>query len=130
VSSETGSGNGSVDIEFRENFTGSPRIGTIDVSGHTITVTQDGGLGDDCTFSINPTFNAFSAAGGSGSISVFAEERCAWQAVSNAGWISITSGGVGVGNGSVNYSVAPNLSLTVRSNTIRIAGQLFAIKQK
>jgi BACON domain-containing protein len=130
VSGDSGSGNGSVDLEFRENVTGSPRTGTINVSGHTIVVTQDAGLGDECLYSISPTFRSFSAAGGTGSISVFCEERCAWQAVSNASWISVTSASVGIGNGSVSYSVAPNSGFTARSGTINIAGKIFSIKQK
>lgn len=130
VSGDGGSGNGSVDLEFRENFTGAPRVGTINVSGHSIVVTQDGGLEGECIYSISPMFSSFSAGGGAGSVNIFCEERCVWQAVSNASWISVTSATVGVGNGSVTYSVAPNPGFTARSGTIRIAGQLFSIKQK
>lgn len=130
VSGSGGSGNGSVDLEFRENFSGAPRVGTIDVSGHAVVVTQDGGSAADCHYSISPMFSTFSAAGGAGSVNIFCEQGCVWQAVSNASWISVTSATVGVGNGSVTYSVAPNPGITGRNGTIRIAGQLFAIKQK
>jgi hypothetical protein len=130
VSSPTGSGNGTIDIQFSQNLTRSPRIGHIDVSGHTITVTQDGGLGDNCAYVIRPLFSSFSTTGGTGSISVFAEQRCAWQAVSDSGWISVTSGGVGVGTGNVNYSVSPNVSLTARKGTIKIGSRTFVVKQK
>jgi hypothetical protein len=130
VSAESGSGNGSLDLEFRENTTGSPRLGTISVAGHTITVVQDAGLGDDCGFGITPTLQSFPASGGTGSVNVFGEERCAWQASSNSSWISVTSAAVGIGNGVLTYSVAPNVSTSGRKGTITIAGHTFSIKQK
>ncbi len=130
VSAQSGSGTGSLDLEFRENFTGSARIGTISIAGLSVTVVQDAGLGADCGYSMTPTFQSFSASGGVGSLSVFAEGRCAWQAVSNASWISITSAAVGIGNGIVSYSVAPNSSPAARKGAITIAGRTFSIKQK
>ena len=130
VSAESGSGNGSADLEFRENFTGSPRLGTINIAGHTITVVQDAGLGEDCGLAIAPSFQSLPASGGTGSVNVIGEERCAWQAVSGASWITITSATVGIGNGTVTYSVAPNMSTSGRKGTITIAGQTFSVKQK
>lgn len=130
VSAESGSGNGSLDLELRENFSGSARLGTISIAGHTVTIVQDAGLGDDCSYGIAPTFQSFSASGGTGSLNVFGEERCGWQALSNASWISVTSAAVGIGSGIVNYSVAPNSSTSGRKGTITIAGHAFSIKQK
>jgi hypothetical protein len=54
---------------------------------------------------------------------------CGWTATSNVTWISITSGSSGVGDGTVNYSVAANGGVR-RSGTITIAGQVFTVKQK
>ena len=130
VSSDNGNGNGAVDFEVRENFTGSARQGNIKIADQLFTIVQDGGLGDDCQYSISPMFQSFPAQGGSGSVNVFAAERCAWQAVSNANWITITAGSVGIGNGSVSYSVAANPGASGRSTTINIGGHLFAVKQK
>ena len=130
VSAEGGSGNGSLDLEVRENFTGSARLGSISIAGLTVTVVQDAGLGDDCSYGIAPTFQSLSASGGAGSLNVFSEERCAWRAVSNASWISVTSAAVGIGNGIVSYSVAPNPGTSGRNGTITIAGRTFSIKQK
>ena len=59
-----------------------------------------------------------------------AEERCAWQASSNASWMTITSLPVGIGNGVVSYTGAPNPSSVGRAAVITIAGKTFAIKQK
>lgn len=55
---------------------------------------------------------------------------CAWTAVSNNGWITITGGSSGNGNGNITYSVAANLNPTQRIGTITAAGQTFTITQK
>ena len=129
VSNESGSGDSSLALEVRENVSGSARLGTISVAGHSVTVVQDGGLGDACGFSIAPLFESFSASGGTGAFNVSGDTRCAWQAVSNASWISVTSTAVGIGNGTVSYSVAPNVSPFGRNGSITIGGQTFSIKQ-
>jgi len=92
VSPDNGTGNGAVDFEVRENFTGSARQGNIKIADQLFTIIQDGGLGDDCQYSISPMFQSFPASGGNGSVNIFAAERCAWQAVNNANWIAITAG--------------------------------------
>jgi len=130
TSSDTGTGNDVITFEVRENFTGSPRQASINVSGLGQLVVQDAGLGDDCSYSINPQFQAVPANGDSGRIEVIAEERCAWQAVSTAGWITITSQNVGVGNGTVFYCVEANPGASGRSGLVIIAGKTFAVKQK
>lgn len=130
VSADTGSGNGAVSFEVRENFTASARQGTITVGGRTFTIVQDGGLGDDCSYSISPLFIALPASGGAGTITVGAEERCAWGAASTVDWITITSNGFGIANGTVNYAVAPNPGPGGRKGTITVAGRTFAVKQK
>ena len=130
VSADNGTGNGVVDFEVRENFTQSARQATINISGQLITVVQDGGLGENCNYSINPGFQSFAAAGGSGLINVNAEGRCAWQAVSSAPWVTITSNGAGIGNGAVSYSVGANPGPKGRASAITIGGRVFAVKQK
>jgi WD40 repeat protein len=129
TSANSGSGNAIVTFEVRDNTTGSARSGTVTIGGQRFTAIQDGGLGDDCDDAISPASQNFSATGGTGTVNVIASERCAWQAVSNAGWITITSGN-GIGNGTVTYSVAPNSGQPGRHATIAIAGRTFSIKQK
>jgi hypothetical protein len=130
TSADSGSGNDIVTFEVRENFTGSARQGSINVSGQTFTVVQDGDLGEECQYSINPKFETISAGGGDGMVNVTTTGQCAWQAVSSANWITITSGGVGIGNGTVTYSVGANAGPSGRSGRITIGGQAFAIKQR
>ena len=130
TSSENGTGNDVVTFEVRENFTNSPRQTSINVNGFAQLIVQDAGLGDDCIYSINAQSESFTATGGSGTISVIAEERCAWQAVSVADWITITSQNVGVGNGTVSYCVEANPGSSGRSGAVILAGKTFAVKQK
>lgn len=54
---------------------------------------------------------------------------CGWTAVSNAGFISITGGASGTGNGTVTYAVAVNSTTVPRTGTMTIAGQTFTVRQ-
>ena len=53
---------------------------------------------------------------------------CAWIAVANDSWITITGGSAGTGSGSVTYNVAANLG-PLRTGTMTIAGQTFMVIQ-
>jgi len=130
TSANDGSGNDQVTFEVRENFTMTARTGTLTIGGNTITIVQDGGLGDDCDYNIFPIFESFPASGGIGTIQVSAEERCAWQAVADTSWITITSGSTSIGNGMVTYSVSANTATGGRKGTITVAGKKFSVKQK
>jgi uncharacterized delta-60 repeat protein len=130
TSDSNGSGNGEVSYVVRDNHTGSGRQGALAVAGHTFTVTQDGGLGEDCQYILSPTFKTFTASGGAGIILVTAEPRCAWSGVTNVNWIHVTSNCCGIGSGSVSYTVLPNPTTVSRKAMITIAGKVFAIKQK
>jgi hypothetical protein len=48
--------------------------------------------------------------------------------VSNAPWLTVTSGATGTGNGSVGISVAANTG-AARTGTVTIAGQAFTVMQ-
>ena len=109
--------------------TGATRSGTITIAGQTFTVNQDAAP-PQCSYQISPTSATFKRKGGTGSISVSASSVCGWTAVSNASWITITSGASGSGNGSVSYSLSTNRTGRSRNGTITIAGQTFAVKQK
>ena len=130
TSSAGGMGSDVVTFEVKENITSSARSGTLTIAGKTYTVVQDGGLGDDCNYLISPIATAYPAGGGSGTINVISESRCAWQAVSNAEWVTITSGSAGIGAATVSYSVGPNPGPGGRSATVTVAGLSFKIKQK
>src|SRR5262245_6428287 len=129
TSANTGGGNDVITFETRENFTGSARQAVISIAGFNHVVVQDAGIGEDCGYTISPTFRGFGSSGGTGSISVGSDSRCAWSAITAQSWITITSINVGIGNGSISYSVGANTGPS-RNGTIVIAGKIFAIKQK
>ena len=130
TSPDSGTGNGTVSYLVRDNLTGAPRTGTMTIAGITFTVTQAGGAAG-CAPVVSPMNAAFSAAASAtNSINVVVSSNCAWQAVSDVSWITITSNCCGMGNGSVTYSVAANTSGGGRRGTITVAGRVFTVKQK
>jgi hypothetical protein len=128
TSGASGSGNGTVNYSVAAKGDIGSRMGTITIAGNTFTVTQSG---VDClSFVIMPTSQSFPIAGGTGSVSVTTGGGCPWSAASNSPFITITSGSTGTGNGTVNYSVAPNgPTSSPRSGTMTIAGQTFTVNQ-
>lgn len=125
TSNAIGSGIGSVNFTVAANNGSTPRTGSITIAGQTFTISQ--GVG--CTYFINPNIQVFSAAGGSGSISVSAPPGCNWIAGSNADFINITAGASGSGSGTVNFNVAANPGSSQRSGTISVAGLVFTVVQ-
>ncbi len=125
TSGSSGSGNGTVNYSVASN-TGAQRTGTMTIAAQTFIVNQS----SSCTFVIDATNTSYPLSGGTGSINVTAEGGCAWTAASNVGWITITSGASGTGNGTVNYSVAANDTCFYRSGFIAIADQGVSIYQE
>ncbi len=82
----------------------------------------------NCVSALSPSGAASPAAGGSAAIPVTGAKGCGWTAVSNAAWITITSGASGTGNGTVAYTVAAD-SGDLRVGTITITGQTFTVTQ-
>jgi hypothetical protein len=123
-SGASGQGSGKVQYDVASN-SGPARQGTLTVAGLTFTVNQ---AGSACSYSISPSSASFSPVGGLGSVTVTATSACSWTATSNASWIVVTLGGGGTGNGSVLYSVLPNVGGS-RTGTITIAGRTFTVSQ-
>jgi len=82
-----------------------------------------------CTYSVTQPISTFGYTGGSGNSSVSAGTGCAWTASSSAGWITITAGKSGTGNGTVSYTVASNTTTASRTANLNIAGKTFTITQ-
>ena len=79
---------------------------------------------------ITPTSNFFPYSGGGGQVAVSGSSS--WTAVSNASWISITSGASGTGNGTVIFTVAANsevLGNAQRTGTLTIGALTFTVTQ-
>ena len=81
-----------------------------------------------CTSSISPTSRSFSSSGGSATVSVTAPQTCAWSSSSGVPWVTIRSPYSGVGNGTVELSVAANTGGS-RAGGITIADKTFTVYQ-
>jgi hypothetical protein len=128
TSAASGSGNATVNFSVGAN-SGGARDGTLTIGGQIFTVTQSGAAGPaPCTYSINPTSQSLGPGAGTGTVAVGSAGGCSWTAVSNASWITITSGSTGSGNGTVGFSVAANSGGT-RTGTLTIAGATFSLTQ-
>jgi hypothetical protein len=121
----SGTGPGSVSYSVAANTGAGTRSGTMTIAGQFFTVNQTG----PCGFTIDPVNRLMAAAGGTASVNVSAPAGCSWTAVSNVGWITITSGASGAGNGTVVYSVAAKPSGTSRTGSATIAGLTHTVKQ-
>ncbi len=84
--------------------------------------------GAACTYSLSASSQNFSSSGGTGIVNVLTSAGCGWSASSSAGYVTITAGSSGTGNGSVSYLVAPN-SGPARAATMTIAGQTYTVNQ-
>src|SRR5262249_20619596 len=67
------------------------------------------------------------AAAESGSFSMAAPAGCSWTASTAATWVHTS--GAGSGNGTINYTVDANSSITARSAMISVGGQNFTVNQ-
>ena len=123
--SSSGSGNGLVSYTYDANSGGSTRTGHITVGGQVCTVTQPA-----CSYSLSASSASLGSAATNGSFTVTANIGCSWTVSSSDGWLTITAGASGSGNGTVVYAVTANASnCLARTGTLTIAGQTFAVTQ-
>ena len=126
ASGANGTGLGIVSYAVTANTSTATRTGTVTVNGETLTVIQGPAA---CTYSLTPTSISISAAGSSGLVDVSSAPGCAWTATSSVPWITITSGGSGDGDGTLQYTVAPNSASFARTGTITAGGGSFIVSQ-
>ncbi|MGI8991213.1 MAG: TIGR03790 family protein [Bryobacteraceae bacterium] len=134
LSSQGGMTPASISVSVSSNLMPGNYAGTITLSGSgiavpavipvslTVTAAQ-------CTYNIGSPGQSFGATGGNGSVAVSAGPGCAWSASSNAGWLTISDGGSGGGNGTVAFTVAANGSSVSRTGSLSIAGRTFTVAQ-
>jgi hypothetical protein len=83
-------------------------------------------LSSNCNYSLSPSSQIFISSASTGSFAVSTTAGCGWTAHSNDSWLTTNSSGVG--NGTVNFSVAANSGNT-RTGTISVAGETITIFQ-
>lgn len=83
----------------------------------------------NCTYTISPSSNSFTKAGGTGKIVVTASaSTCNWSVGSHDAWISLTNHNY-TGSQVVNYSVSANTTGIFRTANFLVAGQSFIASQ-
>src|SRR4029079_11707553 len=126
----SGTGNGTVSFTVPVN-TGSERTGSVVIGGQRATIVQSASVAapTQCSYNISPSSVSAPAAGAAvQSVDIQAQAGCAWSAVSNAPWITITSTTNGTGNGAVSFTVAANTG-AARTGTLTIAGLTLTVSQ-
>jgi hypothetical protein len=127
TSGSNGSGNGVVNVSLTANTTEAVRTGTLTIAGQAVAVREDGR--EACTIAISPSSASFGQDNATGSFAVTAPAHCEWAATSHSGWLVVTAGSPGTGNGSVNYTVDRNRDYTARSGTIAVGERTFTVNQ-
>lgn len=121
------SGHGSAEVMFVVddfNTTVASRTATVTIAGKTVEITQRG-----YTLSIEPAVADLSSNAGAGEIGITAPIDAVWEAIVTADWITLVGGNMGVGNGTLRYTVADNTTGELRTGKIIISGQEYTITQ-
>jgi hypothetical protein len=79
-----------------------------------------------CTFALGSAGANVALSAGTASVSVTTQSGCAWNASSNAAWLSTSASGTG--SGSAGYSYGTNAG-PARTGTLTIAGATFNVTQ-
>src|SRR6516164_3718431 len=102
-------------------------LAAIVIANFTRGGTASAGMG--CGYSILPTSNSYTADGNKDTVQVTTSTGCKWQAVSDVGWIVITSpvGGGGSDSGPFTFNLqpntgAPNANTASRTGTVTVTG--------
>lgn len=128
TSGTSGQSSGTVSFSVAANPVTNPRAGTIQVgsglSMSNFAVYQAGA----CYYSLSEgPVVAVPPSGESNTVTVTTTSDCVWSAVSNANWLTISSGASGTGTGSFTYTAAPNSGSVDLSGTITVMNQALTV---
>jgi len=122
------SGTGSTPVMFVVDdytTTTASRSGTITIAGKKVVITQQG-----YELSINPQVAEVGSNAGAGEFGVSAPIDAVWEAIADCDWITIIGARTGIGDGTIQYTIADNLTGETRTGRIVIAGKAYTITQK
>ena len=125
TSGASGTGAGTVAFAVAANPAAAPRTAAITVGTQTFGITQ----APSSCLALSASSTAMTAAGGASTVGVIAAADCAWSALSNADWITLTGAVSGTGSGTVAFAVAPNTQPIARSGTLSIGALTFTVNQ-
>ena len=114
-----GSGSGTLAFEVEPNLSTTGRSGAVEIAGHVLTVSQAAGV-QNCSYGATPTVFSFSAASGSGKVSVTTSGAgCAWTVASSQSWlVPVVTGGSGTARFS--FAVKQNTGIANRQATLTV----------
>jgi hypothetical protein len=124
-----GQGSGSVGFTVAANTGTDTRSATLNVGDQTVTLSQVGSAGQQCTFTLAPTAVSAAAVGATGTVTVTTQPLCTWTAISRQSWITIASGGAGTGSGAIQFVVSANNAAASRQGVIDAGGQSVTFTQ-
>jgi hypothetical protein len=121
----SGTGDGAVQFTVARNSGTAPRDATIQAAGQTVAVHQTAG---GCAYTVSPASRSLGSGGGMSSFEVDTADGCAWSAVSQSAWISLSAPTSGTGSGIIFFRGTANVD-TSRTGTISMAGQVVTVTQ-
>jgi hypothetical protein len=89
-----------------------------------------GPTGDSkCQITVGNAPDAFSAGGGTGTVTVSAARECTWSIATSAEWVSVNGDRSGQGDATIRYTVAPNPVPSPRTGSIAVGSRSISISQ-
>ena len=120
-------GHGSAEVMFVVddfNTAVASRTAVVTIAGKTVEITQRG-----YELSIDPAVGEVGSNAGAGEIGITAPIDAVWEAIVSADWITLVGGNMGVGSGTLRYTVADNTTGETRTGKIIISGQEYTVTQ-
>jgi hypothetical protein len=105
VTNTSGQGEASVPYAVAANVVPVARAAQIAVSDATLQLSQDAA---PCRFALSSSAGSVSAAGGPVTVQLSTLTGCAWQATTDASWLTIASGASGTTTATIGMSAASN----------------------
>ena len=124
VAPASGQGEAQVSFNVASNPQPVERKGVIVINEQRLEVTQRAA----CAFTLSPAEGSAAAGGVRLPVTVTTAAGCAWHAVSNVPWITVSSGASGAGPGTVALDVSANPG-AARTGDVLIAGVRFPVAQ-
>ena len=101
------------------------------VTFSNLTTNQTVDFTTQCSYSVSPSALYLDSTSQAGpTLNVTAGSGCPWTTSASGGFITITSGASGTGNGAATFTVTANSSGAVRAGTLTVAGQTATLTQR
>lgn len=115
----SGIGSGSVTFTVDQNL-GGPRTDTITIAGQSFTINQDA---IKCFIPPSAKRKPFDAVGGDGTVLFDLSPDCSYSATTTSAFLTLTSGTIGSGPGTVAFTIDANADADPRAAVITIKAQ-------